>query len=129
MTSGKPLPEKMFLRPGYAAAVLGAPPGFEGLEPVPGDVEVAGELAGPCDWILVFHTREEELRDELPGIVEALKEEGLLWIAYPKGGDRAAVPTDLKREVVWQVGRDRGLTAVAQVAVDDVWSALRFKRG
>jgi hypothetical protein len=35
--------------------------------------------------------------------------------------------TDLKREVVWDCGQEVGMRCVSQIAVDDVWSALRMK--
>ena len=53
-----------------------------------------------------------------------LKQDGLLWVTYPKAGQR---DTDLKREVVWDCGQTVGLRCVSQIAVDEVWSALRMK--
>jgi hypothetical protein len=48
-----------------------------------------------------------------------------LWIAYPKR--MSGVETDLTRDVGWEPLHGLGLRAVANVAVDDVWSALRFR--
>jgi hypothetical protein len=48
-----------------------------------------------------------------------------LWTAYPK--KTSGVETDLTRDVGWEPLHGLGLQAVANVAVDDVWSALRFR--
>ncbi len=49
----------------------------------------------------------------------------MLWVAYPKAGQ---LGTDLNRDSLAQAVRAHGLEPVAQIAVDEVWSALRFKR-
>ena len=54
-----------------------------------------------------------------------LKPGGLLWATYPKAGQMG---TDLKREAVWECAAAEDLDTVAQIAVDDVWSALRLKQ-
>jgi hypothetical protein len=53
-----------------------------------------------------------------------LRDGGLLWATYPKAGQ---MDTDLKREVVWECAEAVGMDTVSQIAVDDVWSALRLK--
>ena len=47
---------------------------------------------------------------------------GRLWICYPKGG-RA----DINRDSLWPMLRRYGLRPITQVAIDEVWSALRFR--
>ena len=46
----------------------------------------------------------------------------VLWVAYPKGG-RA----DIDRDSVWPVLAGIGLRPIGQVAIDETWSALRFR--
>ena len=48
----------------------------------------------------------------------------LTWVAYPKGGQ---LGTDLTRDVLADLLAAEGVQPVRQVAVDDVWSALRFR--
>ncbi len=45
---------------------------------------------------------------------------GLVWVSYPKGGASA-----LKRDLLWDA--IPGWRPVTQVAVDDLWSAMRFR--
>jgi hypothetical protein len=46
----------------------------------------------------------------------------VLWVAYPKA-NRA----DINRDTLWPILGEYGMLPVAQVAVDEVWSALRFR--
>jgi hypothetical protein len=48
-----------------------------------------------------------------------------LWIAYPK--KTPGMKTDLSRDVGWEDVERASLSAVTQVAVDETWSALRFR--
>jgi hypothetical protein len=61
--------------------------------------------------------------------VLAGKAEGdaLLWFAYPKGTSKN-YQCDFNRDTGWSVIRDAGFDTVRQVAIDDDWSALRFRR-
>jgi len=48
-----------------------------------------------------------------------------LWISYPKRSSK--VETDITRDVGWDVVYKAGLEGVTQIAIDDTWSALRFR--
>lgn len=50
---------------------------------------------------------------------------GILWICYPKGTAKTA--TDLNRDNLRLHLLDKGLEAVAMIAIDDTWSAMRLK--
>ena len=60
-----------------------------------------------------------------PAAIEAIKYDGLLRISYPKRSSR--VESDLTRDVMWELMADTGLSPLAQVSIDPVWSALRFR--
>ncbi len=45
-----------------------------------------------------------------------------MWVAYPKGNR-----TDINRDTVWPIVSEHGLRPIGQVALDDAWSALRFR--
>jgi hypothetical protein len=44
------------------------------------------------------------------------------WVAYPKG-NRA----DVNRDSLWPLLAEHGFRPISQVALDDTWSALRFR--
>jgi hypothetical protein len=121
--STKPVAEKLLLKAGMRALVLNAPAGY--LEQFPEGVQVeqqAGEAG--YDFIQLFATRRDELLSLGPKLRQALNPNGLLWVSYPKG---KGLRTDLNRDVVRLAAAEVGLQTVSQVAIDDVWSALRNK--
>ncbi|MEV4090069.1 hypothetical protein AB0J43_58360, partial [Nonomuraea fuscirosea] len=59
----------------------------------------------------------------LPGEQRAhLAEPAVVWVAYPKGNR-----SDVNRDTLWPIVAEFGLRPNGQVAVDEVWSALRFR--
>ncbi len=50
---------------------------------------------------------------------------GHLWLCYPKKSGRVA--SDITRDLGWEPVHALGLLGVTQVAVDQNWSALRFR--
>lgn len=53
--------------------------------------------------------------------------DGLLWFAYPKKSSQKYT-TDISRDDGWQPLGDIGFEPVRHVAIDEDWSALRFRR-
>ena len=49
----------------------------------------------------------------------------MLWIAYAKGTSK--VKTDVNRDRLWAAVQPIGWQPVRQIALDEVWSAMRFK--
>jgi hypothetical protein len=72
---------------------------------------------------VLFVADEASLRDALATNGPDLARVPTLWVAYPKGG-RA----DINRDTLWPIVAELGLRPITQVAVDDVWSALRFRQ-
>ena len=56
----------------------------------------------------------------------ALAPNGMIWVAYHKG--TSPVKTDINRDSIWAYARTIGMDAVAQVSINDDWSAVRLKR-
>jgi hypothetical protein len=84
--------------------------------------------------VQLFVNSVEELRRLGPPAIGAVKPSGLLWITYPKGGqtsgatDLPATPWWTKRDVLGEITSVTGYRPVAFVAIDDNYTALRFKR-
>jgi hypothetical protein len=51
----------------------------------------------------------------------------VLWFAYPKGSSKKYT-CEFNRDSGWKVIRSLGFDSVRQVAIDEDWSALRFRR-
>jgi hypothetical protein len=136
---GKPglslLAKKLRLAPEQRVAVLNAPDGYvERLRPGPGDVSTEARPGVAYGAVLLFVRNVDELRRLGASAAAATGPNALLWIAYPKGGktagatDLPATPHWVRRDVLGEVTSVAGYKAVAFVAVDETWTALRFKR-
>lgn len=78
-------------------------------------------------FALAFVRQQAEL-NRLSKILAADSEgDALLWFAYPKGTSKR-YRCDFNRDTGWQVIREGGFDSVRQVAIDEDWSALRFRR-
>lgn len=78
------------------------------------------------DFVLVFALSQQQLNNVLKEVYPALRPESKLWIAYPKTTSKIA--SDLNRDCSWSCLADAGYECVRQVALDHVWSAMRFKK-
>ena len=128
--------KKLRLKPEHAVAILNAPPGYLAvLAPAPKHLQVQFKPDQTFDAVQLFVSSVEELRTLGPGAIRAVKTDGLLWIAYPKGGqanggtDLPATPLWTKRDVLGEITGETGLKPVAFVKIDETWTALRFTRG
>ncbi|HSZ39878.1 MAG TPA: hypothetical protein VK817_07960 [Trebonia sp.] len=115
---------KLQVKPGQRMAILAA----DGAD-VPGDAvlaEGAGHARTPAeaDAVLAFVRDRAELDTVAPPAIEAARDDKLAWIAYPKAGK---LGTDLNRDILARELTDRGVQPVRQVAIDETWSALRFR--
>lgn len=74
--------------------------------------------------LLLFIRDSDELRAKVAPAVAAARRDAITYIAYPKAGQ---LGTDLDRDSVWGMLQEQGIKPVRQIAIDDVWSALRFR--
>jgi hypothetical protein len=81
----------------------------------------------PSAFLLAFVTRQDEIDTLAPLFAEALQGDGLLWFAYPKGTSKR-YQCDFNRDTGWAILGQHGFEGVRQVAIDEDWSALRFRR-
>ena len=78
-------------------------------------------------FALAFVIQQAEL-DRLSRLLAAGSDaDALLWFAYPKGTSKRHA-CEFNRDTGWDVIRGAGFDSVRQVAIDEDWSALRFRR-
>jgi hypothetical protein len=80
--------------------------------------------AASADAVVAFARNRAELDTVAAPAVEAARQDRLAWIAYPKAGK---LGTDLNRDILAALLTARGVQPVRQVAIDETWSALRFR--
>lgn len=78
------------------------------------------------DGALVFVESVRDIEALTPRILAEMPPDGLLWMAYRKGA--AAKESGLNRDRGWDALDQAGWRPVRQVAIDDEWSAVRFRQ-
>ncbi len=128
MTSGyskRTLVQKLGIKTGMRLIILNSPPDYEAtLGPLPNNVEIAKTIAGPLDFVHFFTKERAKLDAQFPQLKQALALNGMLWISWPKAASK--VPTDLKEDIIREIGLNNGLVDVKVAAIDQVWSGLKF---
>ena len=118
--SAKSVAERLQIKPD--TTVWTSDPAHVGLvEPLPEGVRVVDRL-DQATTALVFAPDARSLRSVLSANQDELARPDILWVAYPKA-NRA----DINRDTLWPILGEFGMRPIAQVAVDEVWSALRFR--
>ncbi len=106
--------------------VINAPKGYaEQLAKELKDLAVTTRAAGQAEVVLLFVNSLAEAEKLTPKAGQRVKPEGMLWIAYAKGTSK--VKTDVNRDKLWPAVQPIGWQPVRQIALDAVWSAMRFK--
>jgi hypothetical protein len=121
--------EKLNLKDHKEMLVLDAPASFEPELARLKDITVYRSLAAAAEigFSLAFVTRKSEV-DKLAGpIAKRAKGDAIVWFAYPKGTSKR-YKCDFNRDNGWDKLVALGFETVRAVAIDDDWSALRFRR-
>lgn len=120
--SKKPLAVKMRLKPGTTFAAVHVPDTLHhAIDTLAANMTVA-EGDTPAAVILVFVADRADAEILLPVIKARLLPPGTLWAAFRKGN-----ATGIDRDSLFTLAGTFGLQPCANIAIDDVWSALRFK--
>jgi hypothetical protein len=120
------LAKKLQIKPNSNWLLHNAPVSFmDSLLPLPDNAKVAFNTNGTFDGILLFVTTSTELGTELKIIVPLLKGNTVFWIIYPK--KTSQIKTDLEMMGSWDEPTVYALRPVSSAAVDETWTALRFK--
>lgn len=129
---GTPLFRKLGIKPGHRVAVvnapgtfgaaLGTPPEVELVHAAPGDAGL--DAAAPCDVVVWFATRRDELADTVGRFGELLTPAGGLWIGWAKRA--SGIATEVDADVVREVALPTGLVDNKICAIDADWSGIRL---
>lgn len=124
--SETPLYKKLGIKPGFKVLIMNAPEGYlDQLGQVPENVEVSTTGGSSYDFVQVFVTNKADVEQHAPTAMVATKMGGLLWFSYPKKTSK--IKTDINRDAGWEPLWESGFEAVAAIAIDETWSALRFR--
>jgi hypothetical protein len=120
----EPAGQRLQLKPGQSVALINCPRALR--RTLLADVAPVHVIHDPAraDAVICFVIRLAEI-DEIAGpFIGTARRDAVAWLAYPKGGKMG---TDLNRDILGQTLAAKGIKPVRQVAIDDIWSALRFR--
>ncbi|TSD66210.1 YdeI/OmpD-associated family protein [Inquilinus sp. KBS0705] len=121
-----PLAKKLLIKPGQRWLMLHAPESFlASLEPLPNGVSFSYHTVGSFNGVLLFVKNSKEFALGLTELKSILTDDTIFWVIYPK--QNKGIETDLNMMSGWEQSKAHGLRPVAAVAVNDVWTTLRFR--
>jgi hypothetical protein len=92
------------------------------------DVIIDGKIDPryPYQFIIIFVKSVSDVDQIAPMTVHNLMADGVLWFCYPKKTSKK-FSSDIDRDHGWKALNDSGLHGIRMVAIDEDWSALRFR--
>jgi hypothetical protein len=121
--------QKLNLKDHNPILVLNPPESFEPELKTLHNVTVLRDLQGLEDlgFSLAFVTKQQEVDKLAKAIAKRAKGDSVVWFAYPKGSSKK-YKSEINRDTGWQVLGKQGFEPVRMVAIDEDWSAVRFRR-
>ncbi len=80
----------------------------------------------PVIFILVFVKSKIEINDCFTAFHTLLIEDAVVWFAFPKGTSKK-YKTAISRDKGWDLLTENNFETVRAIAIDEDWSALRFR--
>jgi hypothetical protein len=122
-----PLFKKLNVGTHTRIVVLDAPASFGPELAALQGVEVQRQLSGPCGFAMAFVVTQPQCDAASTQLAAACPGDAVLWMVYPKGTSKK-YKCEFNRDNGWAVLGAAGFEPVRLVAVDEDWSALRFRR-
>lgn len=120
---------KLNLKDHRQVVVIDAPASFEAELDVLKDVEILRDLkhAKAIAFSLAFVTKQMQVDTLAPAIARKTEGDAVVWFAYPKGSSKR-YKSEIDRDHGWDIFGEHGFEPVRMVAIDEDWSAIRFRR-
>jgi hypothetical protein len=121
--------QKLNLKDQRTVYLLGAPAGFKiDRDMLPATAQVKTTLGRDkhVQFVLAFVSRQKEVDALAKTLPPRLDPDAVVWFAYPKQTSKKYT-CEFTRDTGWQEMGKSGFEPVRQVAIDEDWSALRFR--
>ena len=122
----KALARKLGLNPGMSALIIAPPPGYlKLLRPLSEGLTLSSKTGAAYPFVQVFATRLTDISKFAKKLSKYAAPNALVWISYPK--QTSKLKGGLSRDVIREAMNGPGWRAVSIVAIDEIWSAIRFR--
>jgi hypothetical protein len=120
---------KLNLKDQREILVLAAPASFEPELRALSGVSILRDArkAKSIEFALAFVTKRADVDAAVKSILPKTDGDIVLWFAYPKGTSKR-IAGEINRDTGWDALLAAGFETVRLVAIDEDWSALRFRR-
>ena len=122
-----PLFKKLNLAETRSIHILNAPESFEPELQALAGVRVSRQARGKIVFAMAFVKTRQEVEAATESLVQAAEGDAQLWMVYPKSSSKK-YKCEFNRDTGWQALGEAGYEPVRQVAIDEDWSALRFRK-
>ena len=125
--------DKLNLKDQKQILVLNAPASFEPelkalrASKISPDVQRDLKSVNKVEFSLVFVTKQKEVDTLGKAIAKKADGDAVIWFAYPKGSSKN-YKSEINRDSGWKALGDAGFEPVRMVAIDEDFSAVRFRR-
>lgn len=121
--SGKPLHQKLGLKPGMRCVAIRPPPHYSDLVAGADGVRFL-KRAAPADIVHVFCRHQSDVAPLIARALASVVEGGMIWVSWPKKS--SALYIDLTEQDFRDHILPLGWVDVKVCAVDADWSGLKF---
>jgi len=120
---------KLNLKDHTAVVVLDAPASFDAPLAALDATRVMRKVPakGSVTFLIAFVTTLAAVERIARDVAPRLEGDAILWCAYPKGSSKRYT-CEFNRDTGWASLGTAGFEPVRQIAIDEDWSALRFRR-
>lgn len=119
---------KLNLKDHEEIVVLNAPASFEPELKTLSGVAIRRELKGrDVSFALAFVVTQKDVDRLGAQVGKKATGDAIVWFAYPKGSSKKYT-SQINRDSGWAVMGKAGFEPVRMVAIDEDWSAIRFRR-
>ncbi len=121
--------KKLNLKDQSEILVLNAPESFEPELALLRGVAIRRDLKEVKEiaFSLAFVTKQKEVDALAKAVARKAAGDAVVWFAYPKGTSKK-YKCEFNRDTGWAGLGEAGFEGVRMVAIDEDWSALRFRR-
>ena len=123
--SGKPLPQKLGIKPGLTVVTINAPAKYRRLiGKIPDGVTFSDRLKPGSSFVHLFTSRQSDLQKKMSILRGKISDDGTVWVSWPKKS--SGISTDVTEDVIREVALPLGFVDIKVCAVDETWSGLKL---
>lgn len=126
-----PLFKKLYLKDQEKLLIVQEPEFIrKEVKKLPENVKVIKRIdqRNPVSFAMIFVQHVAQIEKLLPRVDNALKDDGILWLAFPKHTSKR-YPGDISRKhPIWEMFPQYGYRAVTNLNLNTDWNAVRYRR-